>query len=623
VWAEIPCGGRSCSRTVACPGRPVELRVDPAFDVLRRLDPAEVAPTLSTVFGADRPTFVVAAAASTTERQAWRDLATSWARPDEPVVVLDTDLEAVPAGPVWILGGANRLADAFAASLASQGVQLTPATVTLGDASIPRAGHSVVAVARSATHPGAAIAWVAADPTAAIPGLARKLPHYTRYSYLAFRGPEPENTVKGTWEALDSPMVRTFDPTSSQEFRLPERKPLGELGPVFDSASLGATVTLLASVEMEGRGLGSAGLERATGWVERQMAAIGLEPAGEDGSFRQSWRLEVGEPLRPARLTNLVGRIPGRDPALAGSPVLMMAHLDHLGRGWPDVRAGNEGLVHPGADDNASGVAVALAVARSLAGSPPPPRPVLVAVVSGEEAGLLGSRHLLASLGEDGAPFACVNLDTVGRLGDGRILVLDAGSAREWRFIFMGVGHTTGAPITVASERLDSSDQGACLELGIPAVQLFTGAHADYHRPSDTADRIDAVGMAVVAEATREAVAYLAQRSEPLTVQIADAPAPAAPRDGATTTRKVALGTVPDFAFPGPGVRIDEVLPGSPAAQAGLRAGDILRAFDGEEVTDLRAYAAVLGRRVPGDAVALTVERDGARLVLTAVLAAR
>ena len=120
-------------------------------------------------------------------------------------------------------------------------------------------------------------------------------------------------------------------------------------------------------------------------------------------------------------------------------------------------------------------------------------------------------------------PFACVNLDTVGRLADGKLYVLNADTAREWRFIFMGVGYTTGAPVAVVSEPLDASDQVACIERGVPAIQLFTGPTPDYHRPSDTVDTIDADGMVVVTEAAHEAIGYLAERTDPLTVTIAAA----------------------------------------------------------------------------------------------------
>ena len=321
-------------------------------------------------------------------------------------------------------------------------------------------------------------------------------------------------------------------------------------------------------------------------------------------------------------LTNLVARISGADSELA--PVLVTAHLDHLGHGWPDVRDGNEGRVHPGADDNASGVAVLLEVARALASEPARARDILVAVTTAEEAGLLGSRHLLASLGEDERPFACLNLDTVGRLTDsGTLYVLNTDSAREWRFAFMGVGYTTGAPVEIVAEPLDASDQVACLELGVPAVQLFTGPTPDYHRPSDTADRVDAEGMTVVAEATREIVAWLAERSDPLTVTLGGG----SPHGGGVAApgaqRRAALGTVPDFGFSGPGVRIEDLVPDSAAAVAGIRVGDVLIAFDGEPIDGLRAYSGALKTHAPGDTVVVKVLRDGEELELTATLTAR
>jgi len=250
---------------------------------------------------------------------------------------------------------------------------------------------------------------------------------------------------------------------------------------------------------------------------------------------------------------------------------------------------------------------------------------VLFAVVTGEEAGRVGSKHLLKGMPEDKRPYACINLDTVGRLADGELFVLNADSAREWRFIFMGVGYTTGAPVKVVTEPLDSSDQMSCIELGIPAVQLFTGPTADYHRPSDTADTIDADGMAVLTEAAHETVAYLAERLEPLTVTIKGQTEPQGHPGGVTSqsARRASLGTMPDFGFEGPGVRVQQVMPNSAAEAAGLLAGDVLIAFDGEPVTDLRGYSTLLKAKSPGDEVEVTVLRDGEEKTVTATLGER
>jgi membrane-associated protease RseP (regulator of RpoE activity) len=210
----------------------------------------------------------------------------------------------------------------------------------------------------------------------------------------------------------------------------------------------------------------------------------------------------------------------------------------------------------------------------------------------------------------------------VGRLSEGKLYVLNADSAREWRFLFMGVGYTTGAPIEVVAEPLDSSDQMSCIERGVPGVQLFTGPNPDYHRPTDTADRIDGNGMAVVAETAYESVAYLAERSDPLTVTIGSA-ASEAGQAGGGAPRRASLGTMPDFGFAGPGVRVQEVMPGSAAEAAGIEAGDVLLSVGGEPVTDLRGYSNLLKARDPGDRVEIVVRRGDEELTLTATLGER
>jgi hypothetical protein len=622
VWAEAGSCVRDCIVEVPCEARPLRVDVDPAFDVMRRLDPLEVPPALTTVFGAEDQLFVLPSAASDDELAAWRQLAIDWARPNEPRIVLDSELSDLPDTPTWVLGWNNRYGRRVAGRLENQGVSLDSESVAIAGDELPRADHSLVLVARASGDPAAAVAWITASPIESIPGLARKLPHYTKYSYLGFRGPEPENVAKGMWQPLSSPLVRNLSDGDLSPLKLPERKPLAELPPAYDAQHLERTVAELADPELEGRGLGSDGLARATTLVESRLQTIGLEPAGDTG-FRQTWHWIGGQQQRQLELVNLVGRVPGRDPELAHEPVVVLAHLDHLGRGWPDVRQGNEGAVHPGADDNASGVAVLIELARTMAAEPPRPRPVVFAVVTGEEAGLLGSRHLLGGMMATDKPFACVNLDTVGRLADGKLYVLNADTAREWRFIFMGVGYTTGAPISVVAEPLDASDQVACIENGVPAVQLFTGPTPDYHRPSDTAQTIDAEGMVVVTEAVHEAIGYLAERTDPMTVNIPSASQTEAPPPSSSSERRASLGTMPDFAFEGPGVRVHQVMPGSAAERAGIEVGDILRNFDGEEVTDLRTYSALLKAREPGDEVDVTVLRGGEPVVLTAVLGSR
>jgi len=630
-WIELPQDGAAHRATLITSGRPLRVDVDPAFDLMRRLDPREVPPSLSTLFGAEAPLFVLPADVSPEEQEAWGALAERWAMPGAPRTVLDTELEALPEEPTWVLGWSNRHGAEVALRLAEHGVVRGGEALELAGQALDPAADSVVLVARGDGDPGVAVAWVTAGPVAAISGLSRKLPHYSKYSYLAFDGEEPTNQLKGQWEPVGSPLVRMLDPETPAALELPARDPLVPLPPAYDAASLGSLVAEMTADDTFGRGLGSEGLAVATARVEARMGEVGLWPAGDAG-YRQVFPWTGGEPEREMELTNLLGRVEGTDPALAGEPVVVLAHLDHLGLGWPDVRSGNEGQVHPGADDNASGVAALLELARTTAEAPGK-RPVLFAVVTGEEAGRVGSKHLLEGL--EGAPTACVNLDSVGRLGDGKLLVLDGASAREWRFIFMGVTHTTGLPVALSTEPLDASDQASCLERGVPGVQLTTGPHAAYHRPSDPPPKLDLDGLARIVEGASEVVAYLADRVEPLTTgEGAGHPGgghPGGGHPGSGTPggghpggeRKVSLGTVPDFAFPGPGVRVQEVLRGSPAEAAGVVAGDVLHAVDDHELSGLRDLSTALKAHAPGDQVTLRLRRGDVELELAATLVAR
>lgn len=637
VWVETGTCGGDCRLRVPCASKPLRVDVDPAFDVMRRLDPLEVPPAISTLMGAEEVLYVLPSAAPADELAAWRELAGGWAAPEEAKTVLDSDLEVLPEKPTWVLGWNNLFAGDVAERNQGQGVTLNAEGLALPEESLARTGRSAVLVARGRTDPTVAVGWVAAEPVEAIAGLARKLPHYQKYSYLAFKGEEPSNTTKGMWAPVGSPLVRNLSGGPLPDLVLPTTAPLAELPPVFDGETFARTVEFLSDPLYQGRGLGSEGLEKATNWVEQEFRNIGLAPASE--SMRQSWIFRGGEPERDMELTNLVGRLDGTDLRLISQPVVVVAHLDHLGLGWPDVRPGNEGQIHPGADDNASGVAVLLELARALKAEGPRPRPVVFLVTTAEEIGLVGARHWVENLGQEIKPFAAVNLDTVGRLKDGALYVLNADTAREWRFIFMGVGYTTGAPVKIVTEPLDASDQGAFIEAGVPAVQLFTGPTADYHRPSDTIEKLDLEGMATVTEAAKEVVTYLADRTEPLTVTIGSTASepragghpgghpggghPGGTPGGTDGGRRAGLGTMPDFGHQGPGVKVQAVTPDSAADQAGILPDDIILELDGKTVEGLRSLSGILKARQPGDEVPLTLRRGDEEISMTVVLTSR
>jgi aminopeptidase N len=208
--------------TIPVDGAPVRLDVDPEFDVFRRVDPAELPPALSGALGATGRVLVLPSSAPAPLLAAYRALAESWKAPGVEIVV-DVDLARVPPGKaVWVLGWENRLRPAVAEALARYGAVLADSELRDGNRVFARADRAVVAAARSPADPAQAIAFVGADRAAALPGLARKLPHYGKYGLLAFEGDEPTNVAKETWTALATPMAVGLVPGGA----LPPRAPL-------------------------------------------------------------------------------------------------------------------------------------------------------------------------------------------------------------------------------------------------------------------------------------------------------------------------------------------------------------------------------------------------------------
>ena len=621
--------------SIASESRPVALFVDPHFDVFRRLDPRETPPSIGQIFGEPSILAVLPSDAGAEVVAAYRELLKGWQSDAHRItVVLDSELKALPADrAAWIIGRTNRLA----ASLFGQrpGLRVDTAGVEIDGEKMPLADHTLVATFRHPANVEKAVGWIVAEPAASLPGLGRKLPHYGKYSYLGFQGGEPANIIKGQWQQSDSPLSVDLRPEGRRDGKLPPlpadgRKALADLPPVFSQQALREHVGVLASPDLQGRGLGSPGLDKAAQYVADRFKAYGLMPGGDGGSYFQRFTVPKGAGGGPVDAANVIGILPGSNDAFEGQSAVLGAHLDHLGTGWPDVHAGDEGKVHPGADDNASGVAVMLELARVLAAGGRPPRTVLFIAFTGEEAGRLGSKHYAAN---PVFPLAktegMINLDTVGRLGTQKITVLGTGTATEWQHIFRGASFVTGIESRSVPESIESSDQVSFTERNVPAVQIFTAAHADYHRPSDTADKIDVAGLAKVAAFVKEGIVYLAERPEPLTNTIkpaspkpqAEAGPPAA--SAASAGRRVSFGTVPDFAFPGPGVQVTGVVPDSPAAKAGIREGDIIMRIDDADVANLQGFSNLLRTLAAGQTVSVVLRRGAEDVKVTVTLVER
>lgn len=313
-----------------------------------------------------------------------------------------------------------------------------------------------------------------------------------------------------------------------------------------------------------------------------------------------------------------------RAPAQAGAGwVVLGAHYDHLGLGTAGEP--NYGTVHPGADDNASGCAVLLGAMGPLMDAGPTARGLAIVLFTGEESGLLGSRAFVADGPLAGQKIvAMVNLDTVGRLNTGELTIFGVETARVFGPALDGLNSVFSLPLRKVGPSSGSSDDMAFVEAGIPALHLFTGAHPEYHRPTDVVGLLDMDGLATLAEFTAELVGYLAAGDVDLSFE--DAAANRALADPSRATagrRRVSLGSIPDFKFEGEGVRISGVLPGSPAAGADLREGDVITAFAGVEVSDLTDYSEAMKQHDPGDVVQVDFLRDGVAMQVEVTLTER
>jgi hypothetical protein len=330
-------------------------------------------------------------------------------------------------------------------------------------------------------------------------------------------------------------------------------------------------------------------------------------------------RLAVEVRHERAETANVAAILPGRDAALAGECVVVGAHYDHLGLGGDaSLAPEQEGTVHPGADDNASGVAALLAVARAAAAAGPARRTILFVAFGAEELGVLGSSHLVKS-----PPAACpvermqlmVNLDMVGRPQGGKVYVDGGDTARGLRDLVRAVADAKPRlPVTLAfgGDGSGPSDHLSFHARGVPVVFLFTGAHADYHRPSDTAEKVDPAGLTAVARLASRLAREAAEREARLEVVRSAAP----PRERRDRGYGAYLGAIPDFAErKEPGVLLTGVRPGSPAERAGLAAGDVLLRVGARRLLSLQDLAFALRSSRPGDDVEVEWERGGERTV--------
>jgi len=393
------------------------------------------------------------------------------------------------------------------------------------------------------------------------------------------------------------------------------------------TAALRADVAWLSADAREGRGTGTPGHDSASNFVAARFAALRIAHAPRLGGYIQPFTARVVASRGAAAVAlptqNVVGFIPGSDPRLANEYIIIGAHLDHLGRGTVgalDPEAGSQ--IRNGADDNASGSAVVLELARRLRHTPTR-RSVVVVLFSGEEYGLLGSQFFAENSPVPLAQVqAMLNFDMVGRLKNDRLIVYGVGTAAELPALVDSVSAGTGLLVNKVPDGIGPSDHASFHTRDVPVLHFFTDIHEDYHRASDDVERINAAGMLRVTNLAEKALRALGDR--PAKLAVTRAVASAGPAAASRQSSGVYLGSIPDMgASDVVGMRITGVRSESPAERGGLKAGDVIVEFGGKPVKDIYEYTDALNSFKPGDVVPVVVVREGSRVTLQITLGRR
>ncbi|HEV2471652.1 MAG TPA: M28 family peptidase, partial [Chthonomonadales bacterium] len=363
----------------------------------------------------------------------------------------------------------------------------------------------------------------------------------------------------------------------------------------------------------------------ASGWFldGRSLRALQNQAdSGKNVSFATQDTVRLVLNVRTVRkvTANGIGLLPGSDPVLRKQVVVIGAHLDHLGMGGPGaLDSSTRPAIHPGADDNASGAAGVMEIARYFSRAARPRRSLLFIGFSGEELGLLGSEwYVKHPVVRNAETVAMLNMDMVGRLREDKLIVIGSGTAKEWKSLIALTNKTAGFHIAQSESGFGASDQQSFYAQHIPVLFFFTGTHKDYHTATDTADKVNSAGEAKVLAFVAEAAERIADSNSAPTLQHISEPQQAGPSRGFP----VYLGSVPDYSATVAGVRLNGVREGSPAEAAGLKAGDVIVEFGGKPIKNIYDYSYALKDHHPGDTISITVLRNGHRVQLTATLAA-
>lgn len=364
--------------------------------------------------------------------------------------------------------------------------------------------------------------------------------------------------------------------------------------------------------------------------LEQLSQAIDKDLSNHSFALDSGLKLAVAVDVERIRKSesNVVAILPGTDPASSAQCIVIGAHYDHLGLGDQHSLAPNQiGQIHHGADDNASGTSAVMEVAAYFTERNPRPRHSIVFVTfAGEELGLLGSSYYAEHPAIPmSATLAMINMDMVGRISNNRLYVGGTGTSPGFQKLVEAANQNDSAAhfeLSYSASGYGSSDHTSFTLHSVPVLFFFSGLHADYHKPSDTWDKINSAEGARVAELVADSANSIdLLPSKPEYVRVAE-PASSAMGGGGGGYGPY-FGSIPDFGQEHGGVKFGDVRDASPAAKAGFKAGDVMVDFGGTKIDNLYDFTYALRAHKPGDKVMVTVLRGGDKLTREVTLEVR
>jgi len=368
-------------------------------------------------------------------------------------------------------------------------------------------------------------------------------------------------------------------------------------------------VEWLASDERSGRLAGSSAEAASANYISDRFLQLGLEPAGDGDTYFQQFTLDgpmaqsMGVDRHISR--NVVARIDGSENP--GQFIIVGAHYDGQGHGGTiSLNHEEPDTLHNSADDNASGVAGLMHLASELS-EEPLSKSVLFVTFSGEELGLLGSRHFADNLQiSPDSVLAMINFDMIGRLKDQELTVFGTGTSSQWDKI-LAEADSSELDIRASSSGTGASDHVSFHDIGIPVLHYFTGTHDDYHRESDTPDKVNAEGIKTISNHALDLISRLSQ----LEAADMDFAPTASQQTNIMSGDSVTMGVLPDYSYSGEGFRIDGVREGGPADNAGMQEDDVILQMGEIEIADIYAYMEALSEFSKGEEIVVKVRRSG------------